>query len=59
LGFALSSLTIRFTWVVPLVYLTPLLAIAVSIFIGFGGTSLFARRRQMRKQAHIAGGRPA
>ena len=59
LGFALSSLTIRFTWVVPLAYLTPLLAIGVSMFIGFGGSSLFARRRQMRKQAQLAGGSPA
>ena len=55
LGFALSSLTIRFTWVVPLAYLTPLLAIGVSILIGFGGTSMFARRTLMRKNAHTAG----
>ena len=59
LGFALSSLTIRFSWIVPLAYLTPLLAIAVSMFIGFGGTSLFARRQQMRKLAQTSVAGPA
>ena len=52
-SFALSSLMIRFPVLTPLAYIMPLSALALAIFIGCGGKSLFARPLPVSRQ--IAG----